>query len=407
MKKKNYNGKALDLIQTIYMEQYTPIVYCYVTFSSFIDLARLKSAVSCTAVIVPQILCRYDYQKNRWCPAGHDVDSIIKVFSENDHCDNIIWNLQVGPQLKINIYHQSDSDSLQICMSHILADGAGLLQYLALLCRFYNKHDSVASEEVNHRSIVPLLYHTASQRIRRSHSPLHKGDTPALLPKESTNQLPVSLKVTLSAIQMATIKKKANSLDVTLNDVFMAAYIHTLKDYILCEEIAIPCPADLRKYDRQNNKLTIANMTGKYLCRVPLVRENGIAKTALVIHKKMERLKDEYTCFKLMSLLQILHSILPKRIVRLIIKRCYSIEPTSYSNLGVIDEHKIFFQGAAITECCLCGAYRPAPSFQVSISTYGNVCTISANMLGSENQKNAGMLLLEKMKSSLLAGFLT
>ncbi len=63
MKMKYYNGKALDLTQTVYMNQYAPIVYCCIKFSASIDLARLKSAVSRTVVIVPQILCRYDYKK--------------------------------------------------------------------------------------------------------------------------------------------------------------------------------------------------------------------------------------------------------------------------------------------------------------------------------------------------------
>lgn len=404
MRKKIYSGMALDLIQTIDMEKHVPIVYCYITFDTIIDVDRMKQAVKRTAEIVPQILCRYDDTKNRWYPARYDINSVVKIFSGINCRSNMIWDLRTGPQLKINICRRNDSDSLQICMSHILTDGAGFRQYLALLCGFYNEHGSQAPSKVNRRSIMPLLYHTGMQRIWPSHNHFHKGNIPGLLPKtESDSQLPQSIKVTLSEEQLGMVKEKAKELHVTLNDIFMASYAYALKDFTLQDQIIIPCPTDLRKYDRRKNILTIANMTGKYLCQISL--GYGLKETVLAVHKEMERLKSHYDCFHLVLPLQILHVILPSRILRIITKSWYYVEPTSYTNMGAIDERKVFFQGVSIKECYLCGTYRQAPSFQISISIYKNACTLSANMLGSQNQKIAGMRLLEEMKASLLYGF--
>jgi NRPS condensation-like uncharacterized protein len=119
MRKKTYKGTALDLMQIVYMEKHAPIVYCYMTFDTRIEVERLKQAIKRTAEIVPQILCRYDDVKNRWYPARYDINSVVKILTEDDYCGNMIWDLRTGPQLKINIYHELDNDKLQIGMSHI------------------------------------------------------------------------------------------------------------------------------------------------------------------------------------------------------------------------------------------------------------------------------------------------
>ena len=397
-----YRATSLDLIQTTYMEKHVPIVYCYMTFNAKIDIARLKKAVQYTAKIVPQILCRYNDRKNRWYPTAHDADSVVKVFTENNHLDNFIWDLQSDTQLKINIYRQREGDNMQICMSHILADGSGLKQYLALLCESYNNQYSDISQNGNYRSIDSLLYRIPAKRIRCGHRRLQKGNASPFLPGGSAVPTPRSLKIALVPFQMESIRERVKALDITLNDLFMTAYVFAIKKFITQDEIVIPCPVDLRKFNRRTDQLTIANMTGKYLCHVQLAQEKGFAETALAIHKEMEGLKSKYDCLKMILPLQMIYAIFPPGIVRRISKQWYSIEPISYTNIGVIDQHKVFFDDAPITDCYLCGTYRQAPSFQVSISTFKNTCTLSSNMLCSENQSNIGMQVLETMSDLLL-----
>lgn len=401
MKKKIHKGTALDLIQTAYMESHIPILYCYMVLDTAIDISRLKQAVRSTAEIVPQILCRYNGAKNTWVPAKYDSNSMVKILSEKNCYEDLIWDLRIGPQLKINIYHQSAGDSLQIAMSHILADGTGFQQYLALLCKFYNEQNSKAISEVNFRSVIPLLFHTAIQRLPYIIKHVDKGNVPEILPVEQGQTLLNSLKVTLSKEQLKMVQKKANSLHVTLNDVFMASFAYSLKSFITQNEITLPCPADLRKFGSQNSKLTIANMTGKYLCRISFGKDERLKEMTLAVHQEMERQKSHYDCFHFILFLQILHAILPANLLRLITKSLYSVEPISYTNMGTIDE-KIFFQDITIKECYLCGTYRKAPSFQVSISTYKNDCTLAVNLYGTEKQRATAMQLLNQMKSVLV-----
>ncbi|SNT04394.1 Uncharacterized protein, contains a NRPS condensation (elongation) domain [Anaerovirgula multivorans] len=369
MKKKIHRGTALDLIQTAYMESHVPLVYCYMVLDKAVDVSRLKQAVRSTAEIVPQILCRYNGVKNTWLPAKYDSNSIVKIVSDKNCYEDLIWDLHTGPQLKINIYRQGAGDSLSIAMSHILTDGAGFQQYLALLCEFYNEQNSQAVSEVNSRSVIPLLFHTAIQRLPYIIKHVDKGNIPEILPIEQGQTLLNSLKVTLSEEQLKMVQKKARNLHVTLNDVFMASFAYSLKSFTTQDEIILPCPADLRKFGTQNRKLTIANMTGKYLCRISLGKDERLKEMTLAVHQEMERQKSHYDCFHFILFLQILHAILPANLLSRITKSLYSVEPISYTNMGTIDE-KIFFQEITIKECYLCGTYRQAPSFQVSISTY-------------------------------------
>lgn len=401
MKTKIYKGTALDLIQTTYMGNHIPLVYCYMELGTVIDVNRLKQAVSRTAEIVPQILCGYNETKNAWIPIKYDCNSMVKTISEKNCYEDLIWDLRTGPQLKINIFHQGAGDRLQIAMSHILADGAGFQQYLILLCTFYNNQDLQAVSEVNSRSVIPLIFRTAIQRLPHISKHVEKENTPPILPMEQGQTLLYSLKVTLSEEQLKMVQENARNLHVALNDVFMASYAYALKSFTTQNEIILPCPADLRKFVTKNGKLTIANMTGKYLCPISLAKGDGLKEITLAVHQEMERQKSHYDCFHSILFLQILHTILPINLLRHITRAFYSVEPISYTNMGTIDE-KIFFQGTTIKEFYLCGTYRQAPSFQVSISTYKNICTFAVNMCGTEKQRIIAMQLLNKMKSASL-----
>lgn len=44
----------------------------------------------------------------------------------------------------------------------------------------------------------------------------------------------------------------------------------------------LPCPADLRKLGIQNSKLTIANMTSQYLCRISLANDEALKEITFI-----------------------------------------------------------------------------------------------------------------------------
>jgi NRPS condensation-like uncharacterized protein len=400
-----YAGQPLDLLQSVYIDQVLPFVYSYIELTGPIDMERLRRAVSATVEVIPQLLCRYDYGRNGWRPAGYDIESIIHVMTDPEADSVVVWDMREGPQLRINIHRYSDHDRLQLCLSHVFADARGLVQYVGLLCRYYNEGNPPYSAAVNYRHIVPEVRRLKAHHIDRGPVLESASAVREVLPHDSAKQRYITLKVNVTAPQMALIKASAKSFGVTLNDAFMASYVHAMKDYTSGQAVALPCPQDLRPFDPVEGRLTVGNVSGRYTCRVPLAPQMSLMDTALAIHDDMVRLKEANASIVHLDALIRAYPFTPKPLMRFFVRSLYSLGSTSYTNIGVVDERQVWFEGVDIVSCHMGSAYRPAPTFQISVSSFRNTCTLAANMLGSERQIETGARLLEDVKSTLLTGF--
>lgn len=399
-----YKATALDLTQTTYMDDnMMSIIYCNIYLDEIIDINRLHDAVRLTAQTVPQILCVYNCEKHGFVTADFSTNEIINVFDGEFKDENSIWDLTSGPQIKINIYRDENKDLVQFCMSHILADGAGLLDYLYLLCNCYN--NSQTTKAVNKRNLpVSLLLNAVLHRCNRFKS-IPLDDPLFVVPlDDSSNRFPTSLKAALTEEQLKKLILTSKGLGVTLNDYFMAAYAHAVKclfpDYK--GYIDIPCTANLRAYNKHFGELSISNMTGKFYCPISLSEDFEINDVSLSFHDMMIERKESYACFKWIPTLASLHALLPSSFLRSKVKQGYSMKPIEYTNVGRIDEDKLIFIGLNITDCFISAPYRPAESFQVCISTYNNKCTFASNMLCTQKQKEASERILNQIISGLV-----
>ncbi|MDO4313295.1 MAG: hypothetical protein Q4C52_09430, partial [Eubacteriales bacterium] len=55
-----------------------------------------------------------------------------------------------------------------------------------------------------------------------------------------------------------------------------------------------------------------------------------------------------------------------------------------------------------IESCYLTGAYRKAPDFQLSVSTFNGICTLNCTLIGTIQRKIEGEKLLKEIKTELL-----
>ncbi|MCH2965217.1 module of peptide synthetase, partial [Listeria monocytogenes] len=63
--------------------------------------------------------------------------------------------------------------------------------------------------------------------------------------------------------------------------------------------------------------------------------------------------------------------------------KMYSIPKTSFTNIGIIDEEKLVFEGSALTDCFICGSLKYAPFFQGAATTFRGALTLSTNLHGT------------------------
>ena len=61
------------------------------------------------------------------------------------------------------------------------------------------------------------------------------------------------------------------------------------------------------------------------------------------------------------------------------------------------------FKNIDVVSCSLAGTFRLPPYFQLTISTFRDVCTFNCTLAGSAGDEIIGQQILEQVKSELLA----
>ena len=92
----------------------------------------------------------------------------------------------------------------------------------------------------------------------------------------------------------------------------------------------------------------------------------------------------------------------PLPLLRRIIKMTYHLPAVSYTNFGIIDHNQLSFKNCRIEHCYLTGTYRNAADFQLSVSTFHNICTLNCTLVGTEETRTLGQNLLEQVKKELI-----
>lgn len=392
--------QCLDFVEVSHRHRVYPLMYVYIDILGHLNADRLKRSVSLSGRIVPQIFCGYDFKKGRFANLGYTADDVVKYVEEQSRL-LLRQDLSCNPQLQIFITPKYEHDNVVIVMSHILADGQGFLQYLYLLAEIYN--GSQPDKDIqNMRDITPLLegIHVITYAKNKQYNknismlPLRSmksGDDFLCL----TTQIPADI--------MKLIHQRAREAGATMNDVFMTAYARVLSRLQKTTSVFFPCPADLRKFHSGLNSLTVANMTGVYR-RITVEIPMGCSffRTLQQVHAEMELQKGQYRCFAGIKALNRIFCKVPRNLLERGIKAAYRLTPVSYTNLGIINHEKLYFKGCIIQDCFFTGTYRHAPDFQLTVSTYKNVCTLNCTLLGDENDDKNGRYILEQIKNEIM-----
>lgn len=151
----------------------------------------------------------------------------------------------------------------------------------------------------------------------------------------------------------------------------------TLHNMFRWNDITIPCPVDLRRFNINANN-SVCNLTGNYYCHVRFSDNSTFEKVCNSISAQMCVQKNSSLCLKEPILLHILYRMLPLSILKEVLSKKISVPMTSYTNLGKIDEARLTFQEASVSDAFIVTAAKLVPYFQLAVSTYKNRCTLSA-----------------------------
>lgn len=393
--------ECMDFVEASHRDKVYPLMYCHMEVTEHLNLERLKSAISLSVQYVPEILCAYDYKRGYFINRGYTVEDIVIEKIPTNKIDTLRWALDKHPQLQVLIEHEQNGDYIIFSMSHILADGEGFLQYLYLLAALYNGRQ-LNNRIQNVRDIVPLLkgIHISSKTEQSKYNKYIKN-APLRSAEKGTELF--CLTTQLSSKNLIAIHDKAKQTNSTLNDVFMAAYARVISRLQNVKNVVIPCPVNLRRFQKCPPAFSVANMTGIYRrVAVEITPEHSFTTTLQQIHLEMELHKLRFHCFAGIKPLNRSFHKTPRWILRKLIQATYKLLPVSYTNVGVIDSEKLYFNDCMIKKCFIAGTYRLPPDFQLTISTYKNICTLNCMMIGTVDCKEKGQYILDLVKQEML-----
>ncbi|WP_139652625.1 hypothetical protein [Raoultibacter phocaeensis] len=219
-----------------------------------------------------------------------------------------------------------------------------------------------------------------------------------------------SLTARIGESDFAAVKRAVERFHATLNDAFLAAYARIIarKRGEPISVVTLPCPADLRRFASDSfpiaadDALTLANMTGMYTLVVEVANGDSFDRTLSLVHDEMRLQKERHRCFAGVSALHAISPWMPAPLLDWLGHTIYSILPISYTNFGIIDAERFAFEGCAVERCYLTGTYRPAPAFQMAVSTFADTCTLNASAVGSQDHFARCQDILDAVKRELL-----
>ncbi len=412
MKQRDRTCECLDFVEAAHRARVYPLMYVRMRLTGYLDLEHLKKAVFLSSKIVPEILFAYDFQKGRFVHLGFTAEDIVVTDTENRK-KFMCPNLSRQAQLHIIVRPKPEYTQVVFVMSHILADGKGFLEYLYLLAAIYND-EPLDMGMKNERDIAFLLknVHVLSpteQTMNHRRLPSFpigsskKRNILETMYSSGKEMTPICLKTKISPEDMEAIYQKAKRSGVTFNDLFMTAYARVIARIQNVDKIVLPCPADLRRFSSESEKLTVANMTGIYRSIViEIPNEETFDETLRQVHIEMALQKSRKLCFSgIKPLYRIFHRA-PVSLIAYVIKAVYRLNHISYTNIGMIDGQRLSFKNCTVRDCYITGSYRRPPDFQLTVSTFGNVCTLNCVFMGSAGDAKKGRSVLEQVKQEIL-----
>ncbi len=185
-------------------------------------------------------------------------------------------------------------------------------------------------------------------------------------------------------------KSLAKKMGITVNDALMATVFRAL--YEMCslkdeDSLTVSCAIDLRKHIVDGGlQGGITNHTAWMAVRT-LCKGERIQDTIVnVIRSTKEFKRDKFMGLYSLPLLNLAYTIFPHDIAEFAIKAGYTNPLIAVSNMGVLDDKKLTFDGLRLVDGFISGAVKYKPFFLMSVTTLKNKVTLSTAIRG--NQKD-------------------
>lgn len=414
---QSYHVEAWDILQHLFkvknINDHT--LHFVAEFSGQLDLERLRKAVDTTIDAFPLIRCGYKESKRQpyWEDKGYTAGDIIEFIESTNTNECIIQHICKeidafnGPQLKIKIIESRKNHIMCVLINHMLCDAAGFKDYLYMLSYVYNnidrKKDYFIAPMGNRRTGQVLKAFSSLDKLKIMLSKINMSihdDARFELEGDLNNPFIEIRKINKE--QFCALKTYAKEHDATVNDIMLTAYMRVLFQ-LFGRTLPIPCTVDLRKYLQDHMAGGICNLPTNIICNIGSEIGATFEQTLYKVKQVMDKQKSDVSCVKSLIMLEKVFDIFPYKIARAIVEKNFSNPLIAFTNIGIIDKKRITFGEIEITEAFMTGSIKYSPFFQLAISTFDNIATLSVNLYGTQLDKSKVSSFLDKFVNELQA----
>lgn len=396
-----------DRMQFLFRNYYDRMVHAKLTYEGSFDMEVLKNVVLFMVEKAPVLHSSFNTTviEPYWKEENYTIDDIVS-YEKVEDADKVAdeWLLGVIPydnnvQIKIAVFEDDKHSVLALRNNHMCMDGGDLKYFLATLCENYTNLKAgnysalhMKSGSRSYDQVYSKLEGEDLKHAKNLYKNISKTEDKVAFPwsesvPEDTNKI---IKRVINEEDFDKLRTLAKKMGITVNDAIMAAVFRSL--YEMCglkdtDSLTVSCAIDLRKHIVEGGlQGGLTNHTAWMAVRT-MSKGESIQDTIVNVIRSTKGFKrDKFMGLYSLPLLKLAYTIFPQDIAEFAIKAGYTNPLIAVSNMGLLNDQKLTFDGMKLVDGFISGAVKYKPFFLMSVTTLLGRVTLSTAIRG--NQKD-------------------
>jgi NRPS condensation-like uncharacterized protein len=394
------------------------MIHLVIRFDGFLDEARLQEAAERAAGAEPLVRMRFvEADRAFFTPVEGKVPILSVV--ETDTPDHALHQAltspldpAAGPMARIHLI-RSDHDLFILSANHTVTDAYGVKVLGSRVARLYRSggHGYFPLKNHHDRSFASVFRLFSAEERERAWKRFGKQDmSQGIQACSLLRGGPQYRTSTICTGTFTALKEKTARLGLTINDILLSSYIHTLAESFpdgAGNDLAVLTSQDLRRYLSPDSYPTLANLSVAF--EVPFTANPGTSWEATVeeVHRAMAERKSGHAGIGAAERLcrdfsAGYHAV--KRQLSLLeretLKKGLPKKPF-FSNMGVIPEGVLAFGQPRVTESFMLPPIEYPPGFGIAACTSRGSLILSCGFCDEALPAEWVTGFLEKMRGDI------
>ncbi|MCM1544085.1 MAG: condensation domain-containing protein [Ruminococcus sp.] len=406
--KQKLPAELWDKMHYLFRSYNDRMVHVELDYDHEIDVQAFKTVVICFLEKIPVLHSRFVDNKVRpyWEVEPYKIEDIVSVHhvdgDELEQTKNDFLTQCLPPdgkvQMKIALFIYDGKTDLCIIENHMCMDGGDFKYFLKSLCSNYNNYVQngqipldIKEGSRSYKDVYKDLGENEKEIAKNLYKNIGEKD-PHGFPFSEAKKTDYSFiyKHKIGSEKLGLIKSCGKAHDATINDMLVAAYfysIYELAEFPESDSVSISCAIDLRRHLENAEETGLTNHTAWMQCLIP-ERGRDIFETLRYVVQSSNKFKqDEFIGLYGLPLLSTAFKIVPNAVSEDLIKIGYNNPLLAMSNIGILEEDKLAFDGHKPIDGFMSGAVKYKPFALLSATTLNKEITLSMCVRGNDEDK--------------------